>query len=44
MYDRDHRLASHVAAEDQYIRFIEFARIEELDPAYVRAMNICGKE
>jgi hypothetical protein len=34
------RLARHIAAENQYLRLVEFAGVEEFFPANLRTMNI----
>jgi len=39
-----HRLAGHVAAEDEDIHAVKFPRIQELAPANIRTVNIRGEE
>jgi hypothetical protein len=42
--DGDNCLAGHIAAQDNHLRAIELAGIDELFPANVGAVNVGGEE
>src|SRR5919201_7107625 len=44
VHDRDERLARHVPAEDHHVGVVVLARVEELFPADLGAVDVGGKE